>query len=130
MKKVSFSGEILIANKHLANGGPYNWIATYRRDNNRVEVIALDCLVKEQIAGKIKELISVLSEKIDACSAEQPADEVTKSNLEYLKNLDNMLTSGLYQKDIPQDLLRAVHRNFPLVTRENSIYLSGIESIS
>lgn len=113
-KEFSFSGEILVASKQLADG-PFKWIATYSNKNNKVDVIAFDCDTKAELLDKIKELIFA--------AEGNGADEQT---LATLKAYGEQLANLAYHKEIPQSLLSAIRRNFPLVTRENTIYLSGI----
>ncbi len=118
MRKLLFSGSILVASKQLSKGA-FNWLATYSFDNpkesNKVDVVAFDCNTKAEIADKIKELIFV-AEK----------DGSDEQALATLRTYDKQLANIAYHKEIPQDLLRAVRRNFPLVTKENSIYISGV----
>ena len=118
MKKIIFSGTILVASKHLSKGA-FKWLATYSFDNpkesNKVDVVAFDCKSKTEITNQIKELISA--------AKGNGADEQT---LATLRTYDKQLANIAYHKEIPQDLLRAVRRNFPLVTKENSIYISGV----
>ena len=118
MKKLLFSGTILVASKQLSKGA-FNWLATYSfdspKESNRVDVIAFDCKNKAEIPDKIKELISVAEKDV--------SDEQA---LVTLRTYDKQLANIAYHKEIPQSLLSAIRRNFPLVTRENTIYLSGV----
>ena len=114
MKKLLFSGTILVASKNLADGA-FKWLATYSTANNKVDIIAFDCATKAEIPDKIKELISV-AEK----------DGSNEQALATLRTYDKQLANITYHKEIPQSLLSAIRRNFTLVTRENTIYLSGV----
>jgi len=118
MKKLLFSGTILVASKQLSKGA-FNWLATYSfdspKESNKVDVVAFDCESKTEITNKIKELISV--------AEKDGSDEQTFAALRaYGERLANIA----YHKEIPQSLLSAIRRNFPLVTKENSIYISGV----
>ncbi len=123
MKRIIIESTLLVANKNLANGG-YNWISTYSRDGicndgaatkETVNVIAIDCEKAENIPAKIKEFISEIE-------ATHPGDK----SLLALKEYERMLSEPLYKKDLPDDLLKVVRENFPMIKREDCILISGV----
>lgn len=122
MKKIIISSTLLVANKKLAKGG-YNWISSYSREGicnggaatkETVNLIAIDCEA-EEIPTKIKEFISEIE-------ATHPGDK----SLLALKEYERMLSEPLYKKDLPDDLLKVVRENFPMIKREDCILISGV----
>ena len=114
MKKFEFNGHLLAASKNLANGA-WHTIAIYSGENNKVNVVVFDCDDAKKIPSEINKLIA------DIEFNPNPSKQDLK-NLVLLRKLRKQLADN-EQQEVPNKLIYSVKRNFPVLGKDNCIYL-------